>query len=197
MRCFPNLTARHLMRMILSWATIVCLAACNKKEGEPIYPPEVLLAHEWYPYKTQIVKVDSITTVTRDATGNVQVQNTVTQSDSAFVLSGCLQQSTYHFQQNGVVTIKDQCSTTGTDITSSWFITQTNMLSFPFAPHALSGYSGFVPGSGQVIKIDHSEFVFNTLSQMYWFKETNGPNGARIGESHKLYITESITYRSK
>ena len=185
------------MRIILILATIICMIACNKKDHQPIYAPEILMAHLWYPYKNQVITIDSMNVTTVDFNGNAQNKNTVKKSDTSFIVNNCIQQSTYQFQQNGILTIKERCTPTQPDINSTWIITQTNMLTFPFVMTNTVGNNGYNFTFGHVTKIDNSEFIFNTISEKYWFQNSIGPNGTTIYESHKVSIIENMTYKSK
>ena len=173
------------------------MIACNKKDNQPTSAPEILMAHVWYPYKNHIIRVDSIDVATVDVNGNTQYKNTVLKSDTSFLVNNCIQQSTYQFQQNGIVIIKDMCNTAQGDINSTWTITQTNILMFPFIVNTMTGSIGYNQAYGHVTKIDNSEFIFNTISGMNWFQGSNGPDGSTIFESHKVSISENMTYKRK
>lgn len=176
---------------------IIFMIACNKKDNQPTSAPEILMAHLWYPYRNQVNTIDSITVRTVDFNGNAQIKNTVTTSDTSYLVNNCIQQSTYRFLQNGIVTIKDMCNTPLGDINSTWVITQTNFLTFPFAGSNTPGNNGYNLTHGQVTKIDNTEFIFDTVTGMYYFGSSNGPNGATIYESHKVSIIENMTYKRK
>jgi hypothetical protein len=183
------------MIRIFTVLVIVCVFACNKKDAY-VNAPGILMSHVWYPYKTAIITVDSVSIATVDVSGNTQVQKNVKRSDTSYVLSQCVQQSFYHFEQNGALTINDMCNTSQQPLHASWTITQTNMMTIPFPWNTTSGYGGFMPGSGQLMQLDNRQFVFNTASGRSTYASSTNADGSKVYEMHAISINESITFNS-
>ncbi len=183
------------MRTILVLAINFCITSCNKKDAYSFSAPDILMKHSWSPVKTEIVKVDSITKWTISANGNLE-EESVTRTDTSFILKSCEQQTTYHFQPNGNLYIKDMCNSSQQDISSTWTITQTNMLTFPFKGNVFPR-NVIMMVQGHVTKINKSEFVLNTMGKISTMKSFDGPNGSKTYEGHNITITESMTYKSR
>lgn len=198
MRTFGPCQTTSIRRYFFILFFILCLVACRKTDSLSEPPAETLMRYAWYPYSSQVIRIDSTTTMVVDQQGNTQSKNTsVTSTDTLFLFSNCTQQSSLRFQQNGISAFKDMCNAIQGEVTSSWTITQTNMLSFPCISNSLTGYNRYYLTGGQLTEISHSQFTFKTAGSLYWFTNTDGQNGSKVYETHRVAISEIITYKSR
>lgn len=173
---------------------------------------DALMQNDWYPYQTHIDYSDTISVTTTDNTGQQHTRSTIYKFDTTYILDPCFQQSTYSFQSNGRLEIKNMCSAGQLTIDTTW-TTSSDQLIYLFcikdsAADALLGkivpYSMFAGNPAldlevinvELTKINSSAFelqqlVTDNLSEMYYV------NNSPVDSVAKIHNNRVITFKSR
>ena len=168
---------------------LISFVACNKENSDPA---SMLMMKAWNPYQVEILTIDSSRVVVTDkSTGEQKETDTVLKSDTIYLASTCQQNSLYQFKTNGVQIITDACNPNSMDYNTSWTITQTNQMFFS------QFVTGLIPVTGLLSEINTSQFVFNSVRNMYGFGNSTDANGNQVSTSDILAITTIMTFKSR
>lgn len=171
----------------------------------------ILQNHLWYPYKTEIIIVDSLTISLLDSNRVAYSKNTtVTNLDTTIMADNCLAGSTFKFSANGNLNITNPCNSIAPLYDTTWLLVQNVFLKsvsindpqaqnyyyhhviLPFLFQPDSTYS-FYPTQGNITVIDNSQFIFNCNIRTASFDRSY----LRIDSLHKILSKEFTTYRSR
>jgi hypothetical protein len=186
--------------------------SCKKSDSQ-INASSVLTSHLWYPYKAEIITVDTNIIITHDSTGASHSQTIVRNMDTTIFLNQCLQNSGFKFQENGVLNVSNPCNLQNSTIDTSWSILQNSFLTTVsindtsannYFSRLFSQYLGFFPGPadttysfsltrGLITQINNSEFVFNNII----ITSTSDMGSVNSDILNKIVSKEYTTYKSR
>ena len=176
-------------KLTFSAIVLISFVACRKDDSDPA---SILMKKTWAPYQVEILTIDSNRMVVTDkSTGVKKETDTVLKSDTIYLVSTCQQNSLYQFKANGVQVITDACSSNSPDYTTTWTITQTKQMFFS------QFVTGLIPVTGLLSEINTSQFIFNSLQNMYAFGNSTDANGNQVSTSDILTITTILTFKSR